>query len=163
MVQNQIIRGRRHNKERQEGLMMSSIKPKTHEVLELQLLGCHDGGELQLIKENLLQVEGVDGVEVNLALRSITIEYDVKIIVVEVLIERIEDMGFGALTIPKKNKENDEKKNRTCNNCIITLLDSLKDIEPICELNIDLGTKEIVIRIKSREGALMGRRTFKKG
>jgi len=134
--------------EETEGLKMSTGEPEKLEVLQLRLLGVSTENELHLIEKNLLRMEGVNEVRSNLHKRSVTVKYDAGRIVVEALIERIEDMEYGALKIPSTNTRDVYKKTKNCTTCLNILLDSIKDVESIVELNINLETKGIIVRFK---------------
>ena len=78
---------------------MAKLNPSTKEmdIAHLKLLGVTSSSEAQTIEKRLLKINGVKKVSINLVEIKARVEFDPNEVIIEILIETVEDLGFGAL------------------------------------------------------------------
>lgn len=130
---------------------------KNGKVVHLKMLGVVSPSEAQTIETVLLQIDGVHRVSVNLLEEKATVEYDPTKIVTEILIESVEDLGYGALDLVKIQSNAQEYSFRiigTCGNCLETFVNILNGKDGIIDVKVNLDTKRVQVTFNNKKTSI---------
>ncbi len=121
-----------------------NMKVATFEITGMTCTSC-----VNTVETHLNKVNGVNDVSVNLMTEKARVTYNPSITNIETLITSVESVGYGAKDITSSTEESgkiDLKiSGMTCASCVSTVEKSLKSVEGVNEVSVNLMTEKASI------------------